>query len=114
MVPHVAHHERTLPALASLHRELDAALDRMIETVKTYYWIVVRQLSRAGRQALRRAAVDVSVRLGGAGADDVTKVQTIAPRSCITAISAPTIPTACVREIFSFNNTRARMTVLAG
>jgi hypothetical protein len=40
MVPHVAHHERTLPALASLQRELDAALDRMIETVKTYYWIV--------------------------------------------------------------------------
>ena len=40
MVPHVAHHERTLSALASLQRELDAALDRMIETVKTYYWIV--------------------------------------------------------------------------
>jgi hypothetical protein len=40
MVPHVAHHERTLPALASLQRELDTALDRMIETVKTYYWIV--------------------------------------------------------------------------
>lgn len=39
-VPHIAHHERTLPALASLQRELDAALDRMIETVKTYYWIV--------------------------------------------------------------------------
>ena len=40
MVPHIAHHERTLSALASLHRELDAALDLMIETVKTYYWIV--------------------------------------------------------------------------
>ena len=40
MVPHTAHHERTLPALASLHRELDAALDLMIETAKTYYWIV--------------------------------------------------------------------------
>ncbi len=37
MVPHSAHHERTLPALASLHRELDSALDRMLETVKTYY-----------------------------------------------------------------------------
>jgi|HubBroStandDraft_2_1064218.scaffolds.fasta_scaffold205175_2 hypothetical protein len=40
MVPHTAHHERTLPALASLHRELDAALDLMIESAKTYYWIV--------------------------------------------------------------------------
>ena len=40
MVPHTAHHERTLPALASLHRELDAALDLMMETAKTYYWIV--------------------------------------------------------------------------
>ena len=40
MVPHLAHHERTLPALASLQRELDIALDRMIDTVKTYYWIV--------------------------------------------------------------------------
>ncbi len=40
MVPRTAHHERTLPALASLHRELDTALDLMIETAKTYYWIV--------------------------------------------------------------------------
>jgi len=40
MVPHNAHHERTPSALASLHKELDAALDLMIETVKTYYWIV--------------------------------------------------------------------------
>ena len=40
MVPHSAHHERTLPALATLHRELDAALDLMIESAKTYYWIV--------------------------------------------------------------------------
>ena len=40
MVPHTAHHERTLPALASLHRELDVALDLMIESAKTYYWIV--------------------------------------------------------------------------
>lgn len=40
MVPHTAHHERTLPALASLHRELGAALDLMMETAKTYYWIV--------------------------------------------------------------------------
>jgi hypothetical protein len=40
MVPHVAHHERTLPALASLQRELDDTLDRMIETAQTYYWIV--------------------------------------------------------------------------
>jgi hypothetical protein len=40
MVPHTVHHERTLPALASLHRELDSALDLMMETAKTYYWIV--------------------------------------------------------------------------
>jgi hypothetical protein len=40
MVSHTSHHERTLPALASLQRELDAALDRMIETTQTYYWIV--------------------------------------------------------------------------
>lgn len=40
MVPHTAHHERTRPALACLNKELDAALDLMIETVKTYYWIV--------------------------------------------------------------------------
>jgi hypothetical protein len=40
MVPRAAHYERTLAALASLQRELDIVLDRMIETVKTYYWIV--------------------------------------------------------------------------
>jgi hypothetical protein len=40
MVPHTAHHERTLPALASLHHELDRALDLVIEIAKTYYWIV--------------------------------------------------------------------------
>jgi hypothetical protein len=40
MVPHTAHHERTPSALASLHKELNAALDLMIETAKTYYWIV--------------------------------------------------------------------------
>jgi hypothetical protein len=40
MVPHLAHHERTPSALASLHKEIDAALDLMIDTVKTYYWIV--------------------------------------------------------------------------
>lgn len=40
VAPHVGHHERTLPALASTHRELDAAIDRIIATVKTYYWIV--------------------------------------------------------------------------
>lgn len=38
--PHFAHHERTLSALASTHRELDRAIDLMISTVKTYYWIV--------------------------------------------------------------------------
>jgi hypothetical protein len=40
MVPHTGHHERTQSALTSLHKELDAALDLMIETAKTYYWIV--------------------------------------------------------------------------
>ena len=40
MVPHTAHHERTPSALASLHKEVNNALDLMIETVKTYYWIV--------------------------------------------------------------------------
>jgi hypothetical protein len=40
MVPRIAHHERTLSALATAHRELDAALDRMIADVKNYYWIV--------------------------------------------------------------------------
>lgn len=38
--PHFAHHERTLSALAATHRELDRAIDLMISTVKTYYWIV--------------------------------------------------------------------------
>ena len=35
-----AHHERTLSALASAHRELDDAMDLMIAQVKNYYWIV--------------------------------------------------------------------------
>lgn len=35
-----AHHERTPSALASAHRELDAALDLMIAQIKNYYWIV--------------------------------------------------------------------------
>ena len=38
--PHCGRHERTLPALAAAHRELDAALDLLVENVKTYYWIV--------------------------------------------------------------------------
>jgi hypothetical protein len=39
-LPRAAHHERTLSALATAHRELDAALDLMIADVKNYYWIV--------------------------------------------------------------------------
>jgi len=39
-VPRAKHHERTLAALASAQRELNAALDLMLSTVKTYYWIV--------------------------------------------------------------------------
>jgi predicted component of type VI protein secretion system len=38
--PRVGHHERTLSALAATQRELDSAIDRIISTVKTYYWIV--------------------------------------------------------------------------
>jgi hypothetical protein len=38
--PHFAHHERTLSALASTHRELDQAIDAVISTLKTYYWII--------------------------------------------------------------------------
>ena len=37
---HVGRHERTLSALASAHRELDAAFTIIIATVETYYWIV--------------------------------------------------------------------------
>ena len=33
-------HERTLPALASVHRELDAALDGLATVLKTYYWVI--------------------------------------------------------------------------
>lgn len=35
-----AHHERTLPALASVHRELDAAIDCLLAVLKTYYWVI--------------------------------------------------------------------------
>jgi hypothetical protein len=38
--PRIAHHERTLSALAGTHRELDAAIDLLTLTAKTYYWIV--------------------------------------------------------------------------
>ena len=39
-IPRAAHHERTRTALATAHRELDAALDLIIADVKNYYWIV--------------------------------------------------------------------------
>jgi hypothetical protein len=38
--PRIGHHERTPSALAATHRALDAAVDLMMSTVKTYYWIV--------------------------------------------------------------------------
>lgn len=38
--PHFSHHERTLPALASVHRALDQAIDLLVSTLKTYYWII--------------------------------------------------------------------------
>lgn len=40
IMPHAGHHERTLSALAAMHRELDAALGLIIDTLRTYYWIV--------------------------------------------------------------------------
>jgi len=40
MAPHFSHHERRPAALASMHRALDEALDTMISTLKTYYWVV--------------------------------------------------------------------------
>src|SRR5271167_1968884 len=40
MAPHFSHHERRPAALASMHRALDEALDAMIATLKTYYWVV--------------------------------------------------------------------------
>lgn len=39
-MPHIGHHERTLSALGSIHRELDTAIAVMIEAVETYYWII--------------------------------------------------------------------------
>lgn len=38
--PHFSHHERRPAALASMHRALDEAIDTMISTLKTYYWVV--------------------------------------------------------------------------
>ncbi len=40
MDPHFSHHERTPSAMASMHRALDEAIDAMIATLKTYYWVV--------------------------------------------------------------------------
>jgi len=40
MDPHFASHERTPAALASTHRALDDALDKLIATLTMYYWIV--------------------------------------------------------------------------
>jgi hypothetical protein len=38
--PHFANHERTTAGLATANRELDKALDLLIDCVKRYYWIV--------------------------------------------------------------------------
>ncbi len=38
--PHFSPHERTTSALSSTHRALDDAIDVMISTLKTYYWVV--------------------------------------------------------------------------
>jgi|SRR5579862_968500 len=39
-VPRTAHYERTMSALAPFQRELDSAIKLLMETVKTYYWII--------------------------------------------------------------------------
>jgi hypothetical protein len=38
--PHFSNHERTPAALATTNRELDKALDLLIDCMKRYYWIV--------------------------------------------------------------------------
>jgi hypothetical protein len=40
MTPHFSHHERRPSALGPMHRALDEAIDAMISTLKTYYWVV--------------------------------------------------------------------------
>lgn len=40
IIPRAGAHERTLTALTSTHRELDAATDLMLSIVKTCYWMV--------------------------------------------------------------------------
>ena len=40
MDAHFSHHERRPSAMASRHRALDEAIDAMISTLKTYYWVV--------------------------------------------------------------------------
>jgi len=38
--PHFSNHERSLAALATTNRELDKAIDLLIDCMKRYYWIV--------------------------------------------------------------------------
>jgi hypothetical protein len=38
--PHFSNHERTPAALATTNRELDKAIDLLIDCMKRYYWIV--------------------------------------------------------------------------
>lgn len=38
--PHFSNHERTPAALATTDRELDRAIDLLIDCIKRYYWIV--------------------------------------------------------------------------
>src|SRR5271165_53309 len=40
MDAHFSHHERRPSPMASRHRALDEAIDAMISTLKTYYWVV--------------------------------------------------------------------------
>jgi hypothetical protein len=37
--PHFSNHERTLAALSTTNRELDRAIDLLIDCIKRYYWI---------------------------------------------------------------------------
>jgi len=38
--PHFSNHERSVAALATTDRELDRAIDLLIDCIKRYYWIV--------------------------------------------------------------------------
>lgn len=53
--PHFTNHERTPAALATTDRELDRAIDLLIDCVKRYYWIVSDAYIDPRRQLQRRS-----------------------------------------------------------